>query len=155
MGTPPKETLALREANDLTEQYEARLDTVFEDDITPDELITFLSTGAVHIEGFEDLEFIIKRLVVQRTNAAYLMYNDFKEIRDNLTILLKQTLLLRIKKSLTIRTMLKEHLKNLKPTDGGDFWFTYKADGMTKDTLVSSASLSELFLIAETFTSPL
>ena len=83
------------------------------------------------------------------------MYNDFKEIRDNLTILLKQTLLLRIKKSLTIRTMLKEHLKNLKPTDGGDFWFTYKADGMTKDTLVSSASLSELFLIAETFTSPL
>jgi hypothetical protein len=155
LGTPPKETLALREANDLTEQYEARLDTVFEDDITPDELITFLSTGAVHIEGFEDLEFIIKRLVVQRTNAAYLMYNDFKEIRDNLTILLKQTLLLRIKKSLTIRTMLKEHLKNLKPTDGGDFWFTYKADGMTKDTLVSSASLSELFLIAETFTSPL
>ncbi len=155
MGTPPKETLALRDANDLTEQYEARLDTVFEDDITPDDLITFLSTGAVHIEGFEDLEFIIKRLVVQRTNAAYLMYNDFKEIRDNLTILLKQTLLLRIKKSLTIRTMLKEHLKNLKPTDGGDFWFTYKADGMTKDTLVSSASLSELFLIAETFTSPL
>ena len=44
------------------------------------ELVMLLASGRLHVSSFQDLEFLLTRVLVERTNALYAMHKELKEL---------------------------------------------------------------------------
>lgn len=98
------------------------------------------------IQSFEEFDYVMKRLVMQRSTKLYQMFDDFKKVYLNTVITLRNHLLCEIRKAVQ-HNWQRQYLLRMNETQQNDFKVRIHVEGHKKEFLLSNLSLNNLMII--------